>query len=105
MCKVLKVNRVSYYHWIKNGCKIKNIDKKLNELIEIIFVQSRQNYGTRRIKDKLLLRYGFIVSRRRIGAIMKDLGLKAKTKKRYKINTTDSNHNLPVAPNILNRDF
>jgi len=105
MCKVLKVNRVSYYHWIKAGCIVKNIDEKLNELIEIIFMQGRQNYGTRRIKDKLLLRYGLFVSRRRIGNIMKDLGLKAKIKKRYKINTTDSNHNLPIAPNILNRDF
>ena len=36
---------------------------------------------------------------------MRDLGLVAKTKKRYKINTTNSNHNLPVANNILNRDF
>ena len=105
MCKILKVDRVSYYHWVKTSCIVKNIDEKLNELIEIIFVQGRQNYGTRRIKDKLLLRYGFIVSRRRIGAIMKDLGLKSKIKKRYKMNTTDSNHNLLIAPNILNRDF
>jgi transposase InsO family protein len=36
---------------------------------------------------------------------MRYLGLKAKTKKRYKINTTNSNHNLPIAPNLLNRDF
>ena len=36
---------------------------------------------------------------------MRVLGLKAKTKKRYKINTTDSNHNLPISPNILNREF
>ena len=85
--------------------KDKKVDEKLNELIEIIFVQGRDNYGTRRIKDKLEQRYGVIVSRRRIGAIMKDLGLKAKTKKRYKINTTNSDHNLPIAPNILNRDF
>ncbi len=35
---------------------------------------------------------------------MKDLNLKVKMKRRYK-NTTDSNHNLPIAPNILNRDF
>ena len=105
MCKVLKVDKSSYYHWIKCGCAIKKVDKKLNELIEIIFMQGRENYGTRRIKDKLLQRYGFIVSRRRIWRIMKELGLVAKTKKRYKINTTNSNHNLPVAPNILNRDF
>ena len=105
MCRVLKVDKSSYYHWVKAGCIVKKVDEKLNELIEIIFVQGRENYGTRRIKDKLEQRYGFIVSRRRIGAIMKDLGLKAKTKKRYKINTTNSDHNLPIAPNILNRDF
>jgi len=105
MCRVLKVDRASYYHWVKSGCVIKKVDEKLNELIEIIFTQGRGNYGTRPIKKALLERYGFIVSRRRIGAIMHDLGLKAKTKKRYKINTTDSNHNLPIAPNILNRDF
>ena len=90
---------------MKAGCIVKKVDEKLNELIEIIFVQGRQNYGTRRIKDKLEQRYGFIVSRRRIGSIMKDLGLVAKTKKRYKINTTNSNHNLPIAPNLLERDF
>lgn len=105
MCRVLKVDRASYYHWIKNGCVTKKVDEKLNELIEVIFEQGRGNYGTRPIKKALLERYGFMVSRRRIGAIMKDLGLKAKTKKRYKINTTDSNHNLPIAPNVLNRDF
>jgi len=105
MCRVLKVDRTSYYYWINNGCIIKKVDKKLNELIEVVFVQGRENYGTRRIKKALLTRYGLIVSRRRIGMIMKDLGLKAKTKKRYKINTTNSDHNLPIAPNILNRDF
>jgi len=105
MCKVLKVDKSSYYHWIKAGCIVKKADENLNELIEIIFVQGRQNYGTRRIKDQLKQRYGLLISRRRIGAIMKDLGLVARTKKRYKINTTNSNHNLPIAPNLLERDF
>jgi transposase InsO family protein len=105
MCRVLKVDKSSYYRWIKGGEVVKRVDKKLNELIKMIFIQGRENYGTRRIKVQLLKRFGYIVSRRRIGAIMKDLGLKAKTKKRYKINTTDSNHNLPTALNILNRDF
>lgn len=62
------------------------------------------NYGTRRIQSKLLELYGLIISRQRISNIMKDLNLKVKMKRRYK-NTTDSNHNLPIAPNILNRDF
>ncbi len=105
MCRVLKVDKSSYYHWIKAGCIIKKVDEKLNELIEIIFVQGRCNYGTRRIKKRLFKRYGLVISRRRIGAIMKDLGLKAKTKKRYKVNTTQADPNLPTAPNILDRDF
>ena len=104
MCKVVKVDLSSYYHWIKAGSVVKKVDEKLNELIEVIFVQGRNNYGTRRIRDKLKELYGLIISRRRISNIMKDLNLKVKMKRRYK-NTTDSNHNLPIAPNILNRDF
>lgn len=105
MCKILKVDKSSYYHWIKTGCVVKKVDEKLNELIKIIFTNGRGNYGTRRIKDKLEQLYGVIVSKKRIGAIMDDLGLIVKNKKRYVINTTDSNHNLPIAPNILDRDF
>ena len=105
MCKILKLDISSYYHWISNGCVIKKVDEKLNELIKTIFVQSRCKYGTRRLKDKLHRLYGLIVSKRRIGNIMKDLNLIANKKKKYKVNTTDSNHNLPIAPNILNRDF
>lgn len=104
MCKILKVNRASYYHWIKAGSIVKKSDTKLNELIEFIFIEGRYTYGTRRIKDKLLTYYGLFVSRRRISRIMKELSLKVKMKRRYK-NTTNSNHNLPISPNILNQDF
>ena len=75
MCKILKVNRTSYYHWIRAGCVIKKVDTQLNELIKAIFIQGRNNYGTRRIADKLLELYGLIVSRKRISCIMKDLNL------------------------------
>jgi transposase InsO family protein len=105
MCRIFEVDKSSYYHWVKSGCIVKKVDEKLNELIEIIFVQSRQTYGTRRIKDKLIQRYGLIVSRHRIRNIMRDLNLVVKMKRRFKVNTTDSNHDLPIAPNILSRDF
>ncbi len=104
MCRVAKVDKSSYYRWIKAGCVIKKVDNQLNELIQSIFIQGRNNYGTRRIQDKLLELYGLIISRKRISNIMKDLNLKVKMKRRYK-NTTNSNHNLPIAPNLLNRDF
>jgi transposase InsO family protein len=104
MCKVFKVDRSSYYHWINAGNVVKKEDTQLNDLIEAIFIQGRRNYGTRRIQDKLKELYGLILSRKRIAGIMKDLNLKVNMKRRYK-NTTDSNHNLPIAPNLLNRDF
>ena len=105
MCRILQVDKSSYYCWISKGCIINKIDTKLNELIEILFIQSRQTYGTRRLKDKLKSQYGLLVSRRRIGNIMRDLNLSVKMKRRFKINTTDSNHNLPIASNLLDRDF
>ncbi len=104
MCKILKVNRASYYHWLKSGSVIKKVDKKLNELIECIFTEGKNTYGSRRIKDRLFLSYGLFISRRRVSKLMKDLNLKVNMKRRYK-NITDSNHNLPVANNILNQDF
>ena len=36
MCKVLKVDKSSYYHWIKSGCVIKKVDKKNNIFINSI---------------------------------------------------------------------
>jgi len=104
MSKVLKVDRASYYHWVKMGCVIEKVDEQLNRFIKSIFEEGRRLYGTRRVQDKLVNSYGVIVSRQRIGGIMKHLGLSVKHKKKFK-NTTDSKHNLPIAPNLLNREF
>jgi len=105
MCKVLKVNMSSYYHWVRTGCIVERVDEELNSLIKSIFKASREAYGQRRIKEALTKKYGIIVSKRRIGNIMKSLNLVPKMRKKFKVNTTDSNHNLPIAPNVLDRDF
>ena len=105
MCKVLKVDRSSYYHWLKHSPTTSKRDHKLDELTQLIFTRSYQTYGTRRIKDKLIHTHGVIVSRRRIRSIMQHLGLAAKARKRFKMRTTDSSRNLPIAPNLLQRDF
>ena len=57
MCKVLKINRASYYHWIQSGSVVKKVDTKLNELVECVFIEGKNTYGTRRIRDRLLLYY------------------------------------------------
>jgi transposase InsO family protein len=105
MCQVLKVNRSAYYHWIKVGFEPSEVDKKLRQLINDIFTQYREVYGTRRIKEVLLQEYGIITSRRYIAKVMKSLSLVVKMKRRFKVVTTDSKHNYPIAPNRLQRDF
>jgi putative transposase len=105
MCKVLKVDRSSYYHWIAAGCVVEKIDEHLNQLIKEAFTNSRETYGTRRIRESLKQQYGLLVSLKRISSIMKSLGLVVKMKRKFRVITTDSNHNFPIAPNRLNRDF
>ena len=104
MSRMLKVDRGSYYHWIKMGCVIQKIDTSLDKKIQEIFEEGRRKYGTRPIQSKLLKSYGIIISRQKLGKIMKRLNLVVKKKKKFR-NTTDSNHNLPIAENLLNREF
>jgi len=103
MCRLLGVSRNAYYHWSRHGERQEDHD--LFGLVEEIFEENYQTYGTRRIKKALEKRYGWIVSRRRIARAMKKLGLQAKTKRRFRINTTNSRHTLPISPNLLDQDF
>ena len=105
MCKVLKVTQSCYYQWIKNGSIVHKVDEPLNELIKEVFELSRQTYGTRRIREALMKKYGLVISTKKICKIMKYLHLKVKMKRRFRVVTTDSNHNFPIAPNRLGRDF
>jgi len=75
----------------------------LSGMVQNAFKKSRRTYGTRRLKIALF-RQGRSVGRRRIGRLMKEAGLACKTKRRFKA-TTDSKHNLPIAPNYLDRKF
>lgn len=71
--------------------------------MKAIFRESKKSYGSRRIVVELQTK-GFDIGRYRVRSLMKKLGLKVKSAKRYKV-TTNSRHNYPVAPNLLNRQF
>lgn len=105
MCNILKVNRSAYYHWISNGCIVNKVDEKLNQLIKDIFYQYREVYGTRRVKEVLVQEYGVIISNKKIAKCMKELGISVKMKRKFKVVTTDSNHNHAISPNRLQRNF
>lgn len=104
LCTVLSVTRSAYYAWAKavQTSKAKQ-DAALKSVITSVFTKNRAVYGTRRLK-KVLEKQGYTASRRRIGRLLQEAQLRCKTKRRFKA-TTNSKHNLPVAPNQLDRQF
>jgi len=104
MCKVLRVGRSSYYDWLSAQPSPRTLEnQRIAAQIKELFMDSRMTYGTRRIK-RSLAKKGYQVSRRRVGKLMKQEQLCCKTKRRFKA-TTNSRHQLPIAENLLKRDF
>jgi len=104
MCSVLKVSRSRYYAWRKNPLSQRAIENSLlTKKVEAVFIEGRKNYGARSIQNRLVQR-GTAISRKRVAKLMKKAGLTPKTKRKFKV-TTDSNHKLYIAPNLLQRQF
>jgi putative transposase len=106
LCAVMRVSRNGFYDYLaryNSGNDDRPEETALKRRIKEIFDGSRSSYGSRRIV-KQLQADGRQIGRYRVRRIMRQLGLKAKTPKRFKL-TTDSKHSLPVAPNILDRRF
>jgi transposase InsO family protein len=104
MCRVLQVSRSGYYDYLRRPPSAHSLeDDALRPQIKAAFKKGRKNYGTRRIKDELK-KSKTAVSRRRIGRLMQEETLVVQTKRKFKV-TTDSNHDKPIAPNLLEREF
>ena len=104
MCRVLGVSVSAYYEWESEQVSAhERRDGELSELIRALFVEFHGRYGTPRIQDELAQR-GVPVSRKRVARLMRESGLRAKSRRKFKA-TTDSNHALPVAPNLLEQRF
>jgi putative transposase len=98
------VSRSGYYSWCSRPALLRSQEnQKLSQQIEEIHQASRQTYGSPRIllalKDK-----GIPIGRQRVIRLMNELGINAQVKRQF-VTTTDSNHNLPIAENVLNRNF
>lgn len=100
----MQVPRSGYYAWAKER---KSTRQKENErLVPIVrkaHEKSRGTYGARRIAEEVKS-HGSPCGRFKAGTLMRMAGVEAKQKKKFKV-TTDSKHTLPVAPNLLNREF
>jgi putative transposase len=104
LCRVLQVTPSGYYAWLHRGPSAHQRDTdRLKVRIRGIHTASRGTYGSPRISEQLK-QDGFPVGRARVARLLQDMGLIGLPVKRFQ-RTTDSDHQRPVAPNVLNRDF
>ncbi|WP_230382621.1 IS3 family transposase [Piscirickettsia salmonis] len=104
MCRLFRVSPSGYYKWLNHQPSHRQRrNKRLDHQITTIYKEHRGRYGAPRITRELH-RQGVDCSLHRIIRRMKCMNLKVKVKRKFKV-TTDSKHNLPVAVNVLKRDF
>ena len=105
MCRVLDVSESGYRAWKRGGKPVKKrlADAQMLALIQAIHAEFKGSYGSPRMVRELRAR-GYPASKERVERLMQENGIRAKHKRRFKV-TTDSKHNLPVAPNLLERNF
>lgn len=104
LCRVLEVCRSSFYDWRAGNTWTGGENGRLTPLIRAIHRQSRGTYGSPRVTAELKAQ-GFDVGRRRVARVMQANGISGKPKRRFRGSTTRSAHALPVAPNMLQRQF
>ncbi len=104
MCERLGVSASGYYAWCKRlpSTRAKK-DEQLKVRIKASFDESRKTYGSPRVLEDLR-EDGEKIGRNRVIRLMQAEGLRARVRKRFK-NTTNSEHDQPIAPNVLERNF
>lgn len=104
MCRVMRVSSSGYYGWRTRGPSLREqVRKQLDEVVKQAFEAEKGRAGTPRLKRRLTTQ-GHHAGRHQVAQSLKRQGLRAKAARKYKA-TTNSNHNLPVAPNLLSQDF
>jgi transposase InsO family protein len=104
MCEALDVSESGYYAWAgRSPSPAKQRRCELVAAIALIHVEVKGRYGSPRMTAELNSR-GYPCSENTVAQVMKTHGIRAKTAKRF-LRTTDSRHGLPVAANLLDRNF
>lgn len=104
LCRCLRVTRSGFYAWRRRPASAHaQRDRRLKVLVRVSFDGSKRRYGSPRIHRDLIEQQER-VSRKRVIRLMQEEGLQARMRKRFKV-TTMSDHDQPVAANILKREF
>ena len=102
MCRVFRVSTSGYYAWRRRPRSSKEDDALLIE-IKTIYAESKGRYGSPRI-HRMLCQRGIRCGQKRVARLMREHGICARRVRRFKA-TTDAKHTLPVAENVLDRQF
>jgi putative transposase len=104
LCQAVGISRSAYYAWSRSTPSARKLaNERVLAEIRAIHAEHKQRYGSPRIRIELRDR-GYTVGKHRVARLMRDNGLRARPRRRFR-RTTDSGHNLPVAPNLLERRF
>ena len=105
LCETLEVSASGYYAWrARPECARAAANRNLLANVRRIHQQHRGRYGAPRIHAALRAE-GHAISRGRIERLMRRHGIRAVTQRRLRVVTTDSNHGLPIADNLLDQTF
>ena len=106
LCQMLNVARSGYQSWLsgKTNSLRKQEDGRFTSLIRIAHARGRGTYGALKIQTELRDTTGVEVGINRIKRLRKAAGIRCIHKRKFRV-TTDSKHLLPIAPNLLNREF
>jgi len=100
-CRYFGVSRSSYYYWKKDKKLVSfEAKSKVEAAIKRLFKSSKGTYGAPRIYQELLTE-GFSTSENTVAKYMREMGLDARLKKKYRVMTTDSRHSDPIAPRLF----
>ena len=104
MCRVLGVSVSGYYAWWRRPeSRRGQANRRLLTAIRMAHQRSRQTYGSPRMTAELRA-LGYVCSENRVARLMRELGIRAVGKRKYRV-TTRSQHSYPVADNLLDRHF
>ena len=100
-CRVLSVSRAGYYQSLRRPVNATRLLAKTH--LKAAFAASGQSYGSRRLTHALQAQ-GMAMGRHQVRSLMRETRIRPVWQPRF-VATTDSKHNLPVADNLLNREF
>jgi putative transposase len=107
-CRVLLVSVSGYHEHLARRVLIAQrrhlSEEALLVHINAVYAENRGAYGWPRIWRELVKR-GIRVGKQRVQRLMQKHGIQARGKRKFRVATTDSKHNLPIAPNVLDRNF